>query len=133
MAGSELVRAAGIVLRDGGGEIKLTLKPESLGSVRIRMNLVDNAIEGRIIVDNSAVKHAFEGSLDSLMRALTAEGFQTASLSVSVGGQNADNGRQDDRDAAPRVRRVGAAQGFDRNVPGVESLSLGDLLVNLFV
>jgi len=28
---------------------------------------------------------------------------------------------------------VGAAQGFDRNVPGVESLSLGDLLVNLFV
>ena len=132
MAGSELVRAAGIVLRDGGGEIKLTLKPESLGSVRIRMNLVDNAIEGRIIVDNSAVKHVFEGSLDSLMRALTAEGFQTASLSVSVGGQNADNGRQDDRDAAPRVQRV-SAQGFDRNVPGVESLSLGDLLVNLFV
>ena len=36
-----------IVLRDGGGEIKLVLKPESLGSVRIRMNLVDNAIEGQ--------------------------------------------------------------------------------------
>ncbi len=135
MAGSELTRAAGIILRDGGGEIKLTLKPESLGSVRIRMNLVDNAIEGRIIVDNAAVKHVFEGSLDSLMRALTAEGFQTASLQVSVGGQGADNGRSD-REPLPRMRRVnaaGSATGFDWNVPGVESVSLGDLLVNMFV
>jgi flagellar hook-length control protein FliK len=134
MAGSELTRAAGIILRDGGGEIKLTLKPESLGNVRIRMNLVDNAIEGRIIVDNTAVKHVFEGSLDSLMRALTAEGFQTASLQVSVGGQNADGGRPD-RESLPRTRRVEASRPVagDWNVPGVENLSMGDLLVNLFV
>jgi len=137
MAGSELTRAAGIILRDGGGELKLTLKPESLGSVRIRMNLVDNSIEGRIIVDNTAVKHIFEGSLDSLMRALTAEGFQTASLQVSVGGQGSDNGRQD-KDPATRPRRVEglnrtAGSGMDWNVPGAENLSLGDLLVNLFV
>jgi flagellar hook-length control protein FliK len=134
MAGSELTRAAGIILRDGGGEIKLTLKPESLGNVRIRMNLVDNAIEGRIIVDNTAVKHVFEGSLDSLMRALTAEGFQTASLQVSVGGQNADGGRPD-RESLPRTRRIEASRAVagDWNVPGVENLSMGDLLVNLFV
>jgi flagellar hook-length control protein FliK len=134
MAGSELTRAAGIILRDGGGEIKLTLKPESLGNVRIRMNLVDNAIEGRIIVDNAAVKHVFEGSLDSLMRALTAEGFQTASLQVSVGGQNADGGRPD-RESLPRTRRIEASRAVagDWNVPGVENLSMGDLLVNLFV
>lgn len=131
MAGSELARAAGIVLRDGGGEIKLLLKPESLGSVRIRMNLVDNAIEGRIIVDNQAVKHVFEGGLGALTRALTAEGFQTASLQVSVGGQGANDERSD-KEAAPRVRRVAAA-GFEGNVPGVENMSLGDLLVNLFV
>ncbi|HUI73044.1 MAG TPA: flagellar hook-length control protein FliK [Spirochaetia bacterium] len=134
MAGSELTRAAGIILRDGGGEIKLTLKPESLGSVRIRMNLVDNSIEGRIIVDNTAVKHVFEGSLDSLMRALTAEGFQTASLQVSVGGQGADASRQE-KENVPRIRRVESREvaGLDWNVPGVENLSLGDLLVNLFV
>jgi flagellar hook-length control protein FliK len=135
MAGSELTRAAGIILRDGGGELKLTLKPESLGSVRIRMNLVDNSIEGRIIVDNTAVKHVFEGSLSSLMRALTAEGFQTASLQVSVGGQNPDNGRQE-REPTPRMRRVEALHGsssLDWNVPAAENLSMGDLLVNLFV
>jgi flagellar hook-length control protein FliK len=131
MAGSELVRASNLVLKDGGGEIRLVLKPESLGSVRIRMNVVDNAIEGRIIVDSAAIKHVFDGSVDALRRALTAEGFQTGSLQVSVGGQNTDAEDRRRQDEAPAVRRV-VAQGFERNVPGVENVSLGDLFVNLF-
>lgn len=130
MAGSELVKTSGIILRDGGGEIRLVLKPESLGSVRIRMNIVDNGIEGRIIVDTQAVKQVLDGSMDSLARALTAQGFQTASLQVSVGGQNADGGREAEQ--APSGSRRESADGFERNVPGIESLSLGDLLVNLF-
>jgi hypothetical protein len=133
MAGSELVRASSLVLKDGGGEIRLVLKPESLGSVRIRMNVVDNAIEGRIIVDSSAVKHVLDGSIDALRRALTAEGFQMGSLQVSVGGQNAETGGRQQRDeASAAVRRI-AALDFERNVPGAENVSLGDLFVNLFV
>jgi flagellar hook-length control protein FliK len=131
-AGNELVKATHMVLRDGGGEIRLVLKPESLGSVRIKMHLVDNAIEGKIVVDNQAVKQVIDGNLDSLMRALRAEGFQGATLQVSVGGQNADNGRQAQDDRPEALRRV-TAQGFERNIPGVENLSMGDLLVNLFV
>lgn len=130
MAGSEMVRASGIILRDGGGEIRLVLRPESLGSVRIRMNLVDNGIEGRIIVDNAAVKQVLDSSLDALARALTAQGFQTASLEVAVGGQNADGGRAAG-EPHPATRQQ-VAEGFERNVPGIESMSLGDLLVNLF-
>jgi flagellar hook-length control protein FliK len=133
MAGSELLRATNLVLKDGGGEIRLVLKPESLGSVRIRMNIVDNAIEGRIIVDSSSVKQVMEASIDALRRALTAEGFQTGSLQVSVGGQNAETGGRQEQDRQPQpVRRI-AAQGFGSNVPGVENVSLGDLLVNVFV
>jgi flagellar hook-length control protein FliK len=133
MAGSELVRASQLVLKDGGGEIRLVLKPESLGSVRVRMNVVDNNIEGRIIVDSAAVKHVMDGSVDALRRALTAEGFQMGSLQVSVGGQDAqaDQRRQQER-APSEVRRI-TAQGFERNVPGAEDLNLGDLFVNLFV
>ena len=131
MAGSELLKATGIILRDGGGEIRLVLKPESLGSVRIRMNLVDNALEGKIIVDTPAVKQVFDGSIDALMKALIAGGFQTASLEVSVGGQGADNGRA--AQEPPAALRKETVQDFERNVPGIESVSLGDLLVNLFV
>jgi flagellar hook-length control protein FliK len=133
MAGSELVRASQLVLKDGGGEIRLVLKPESLGSVRVRMNVVDNNIEGRIIVDSAAVKHVMDGSVDALRRALTAEGFQMGSLQVSVGGQDAQADQRRRQEQAPsEVRRI-TAQGFERTIPGAEDVSLGDLFVNLFV
>ena len=132
MAGSELAQATNLILKDGGGEIRLLLKPESLGSVRIRMNVVDNRIEGTIVVDSAAVKHVFDGSVDALRRALTAEGFQTGSLSVSVGGQGADPGDHQQRQALAAVQRV-AVQGFESTIPGIETMSLGDLFVNLFV
>jgi flagellar hook-length control protein FliK len=133
MAGSELVRASSLVLKDGGGEIRLVLKPESLGSVRIRMNMVDNAIEGRIIVDSSAVKNVVDGSLDALRRALTAEGFQMGSLQVSVGGQNTDGSARQQQEQETAAVRRNAAASFESSVPGLENVSLGDLFVNMFV
>ena len=132
MAGTELLRASTLVLKDGGGEIRLVLKPESLGSVRIRMNLVDNAIEGRIVVDSSSVKQVVDANMDALRRALTAQGFQPGSLQVSVGGQGTDADARRQDQPAPEVRRV-TSQAFDQSVPAADALSLGDMLVNLFV
>jgi flagellar hook-length control protein FliK len=131
MAGSELAKTAGIILRDGGGEIRLVLKPESLGSVRVRLNLSDNKIEGTFIVDNSAVKQVIDGNLDSITRALSAEGFQTASLQVSVGGGGADPDSQQRQ--APLARRVESVAGFTGALAGAgEPLGWDELLVNLF-
>ena len=131
MAGSELTRAAGIILRDGGGgEIRLVLRPESLGSVRVRLNLTDNVIDGKIIVDNPAVKHIVEGSIDSLTRALSADGFQTASLQVSVGGGGGGAAREDR--GIPAVRRIESARGFAATAAEAVAADWGDLLVNLF-
>jgi flagellar protein FlbC len=133
MAGSELLRASTMVLRDGGGEIRLVLKPESLGSVRIRMNVLDNSIDGKIIVDNASVKQVFDGNIDALKRALTAEGFQMGSLQVSVGGQGAgSDARNAEQERHAAVGRVAAAEDFQRSVPGIEAMSLGELMVNLF-
>lgn len=94
MAGADLVRTAGIVVRDGGGEIRLTLKPESLGSVRIRLSLEDGRVEGRIVVDTAEARQAFEAGIEGLTRALQADGFQTGQLQVSVSGGNANDSRQ---------------------------------------
>jgi flagellar hook-length control protein FliK len=132
MAGTEFLRASNLILKDGGGEIRLVLKPESLGSIRIRMNLVDNAIEGRIVVDSSSVKQVVDANMDALRRALTAQGFQPGSLQVSVGGQGTDADARRRDQPAPAVRRI-TSQAFERSVPQVEAMSLGDMLVNLFV
>jgi len=127
----ELVKTAGIVVRDGdAGEIRLVLKPESLGSVRIRMSLGDDGIEGRIIVDSQAVKEIFEGRLSDLAQALQQEGFQNATLSVSVGGGDADGRRREETASGSPPKRL--ENELERAVPAVGPVSMnGDYRVNL--
>ena len=135
MSGSDLVRTVGLVVRDGGGEIRLTLKPESLGSVRIRLSLEDGRIEGRIVVDTPEARQAFEAGIDGLTRALQADGFQTGSLQVSVSGGNAGDSRQaagllGDTIAAARLRASDEA--LEAAVPAAGWAGGGDGLVNVF-
>jgi flagellar hook-length control protein FliK len=127
---AQLVRTAGIVVRDGNaGEIRLVLKPESLGSVRIRMSLGDDGIDGRIFVESQAVKEIFEGRLADLAQALRQGGFQNANLSVFVSGGDVD-GRRREAEAGPSPRQAGRE--FERAVPTLDAVSLaGDYRVNL--
>ena len=121
---SEVLRRAGLVIRDGGGEMRLILKPESLGSVRINLNLTGNHIEGRIIVENNTVKQLFESQLFHLSQAFKEDGFESTALEVSVGGRQ---GRRSPRD--PDFRE--ASRRFEDHTAVVEQTSLGDWLVNL--
>jgi flagellar hook-length control protein FliK len=135
MTGADLVRTAGLVVRDGGGEIRLTLKPESLGSVRIRLSLEDGMVEGRIIVDTPEARQAFEAGLDSLTRALHADGFQTGSLSVSVSGGNANDSRQAAGllgDTITGARLRASDEALQAAVTPVGWTGGGDGLVNVF-
>ncbi|MDA8427329.1 MAG: flagellar hook-length control protein FliK, partial [Treponema sp.] len=82
----EIVKNAHIVLKDGdSGMIRLRLKPESLGDVKIELNLSDKNISGRIVVQSDEAKHAFERNLNDLADAFRQGGFESAKLEVSVG------------------------------------------------
>jgi flagellar hook-length control protein FliK len=135
MTGSDLVRTVGLVVRDGGGEIRLTLKPESLGSVRIRLSLEDGKIEGRIVVDTPEARQVFEASIDSLTRALHADGFQTGSLQVSVSGGNANDSRQAAGllgDTIRGARLRASDEALQASLPLAGWTGGGDGLVNVF-
>jgi flagellar hook-length control protein FliK len=83
----EIVKNAHIVLKDGdSGTIRLRLKPESLGNVKIELNLSDNNISGRIIVESDEAKNAFERNMNELADAFKQGGFDSARLEVAVGG-----------------------------------------------
>ncbi len=89
---SEMVKHSGIILKNGGsGEIHLVLKPESLGSVRVRLNLEDNHIGGRIIVDNNTVKEIIRQHLGDLETALQEKGYESAGLNVFVAGEHKES------------------------------------------
>jgi hypothetical protein len=123
--GDDIVRQASIVLKDGGaGLIRLTLKPESLGNVKIRLEMAENKIAGRIIVESNEALRAFEREMQSLEQAFKDSGFNGASIEMSVSSDNGGNhgNRQEQGDAGPFFsgRLHLAASGYE---------SGGDLLV----
>ncbi len=128
----EVVQRMGFILKDGGkGEIRLVLKPESLGSVRIRINISDNIVEGRIIVENNIIKEIFESSLDQLKAALKSEGFQTAGLEVSVG--NGRTGDQTKEEWSSGRLRVEALEEFEKGIAVFAGFEKEDYLINLVI
>ncbi len=95
---AEIVKQGSLVLRDGdSGTIRLLLKPESLGNVKVRLELADNHITGRIVVESEEAREAFQADLERLAKDFIDSGFQDAKLEVSVdpgAGGGAGNGRE---------------------------------------
>jgi len=128
----EIVQKSRIILQDGGkGEIRLILKPESLGRVRIRINIQDNSIEGRILVENNSVRELFEGNLEHLKNALRSEGFGAAALEVAVSGEK--SGRDPAREEFPAMSKDGASDEFERSMSLLADFDEEDLLIDLVV
>ena len=80
---TEIVRHAAVFLRnDGEGTIRLSLRPESLGNIKIRLEMSENKIVGHIIVENSEAFRAFERELPVLERAFQDSGFSETNLEM---------------------------------------------------
>ena len=127
----EVVKQTGIILKDGGnGEIRLVLKPENLGSIRIRLALNESSLEGRIVVDNNSVKELVESSLDNLKNALRMEGYQT-NLEVSVGHRRNWSGNEQAQ-TQQMGWLAGSSEEFDKAVPLFLDMKPDYELVNLF-
>jgi len=129
----EIVRSARLIVRGSDrGEIRLNLKPESLGSVRIALQMQDGHIAGRIIVDNQSVREAFEQNLAALQKAFAEGGMDASGLEVSVADSGRDSGETED--GAPGRSSTGAAAAsFEDAVPTVSSIEERHDLVDLVV
>lgn len=115
-ANAEIVKNARIVLRDNDhGEIRLRLKPEHLGSVRIELYLEEDRIAGHIFVENETVRDAFEENLRYLQQAFAQEGLTAGELDVSVG-----NGNREDRQQPGQPHERSRVRELERHVAGAE-------------
>ena len=80
----DFVKAGNIVLRDNDqGSINMILKPESLGNVKINLQVSDNVITGQITVHSKEAFEAFKQNMDTLRQAFQDSGFENATLNLS--------------------------------------------------
>ncbi len=133
--GSDIVKAAHIVLRDGdSGMIRLRLDPESLGGVKIELKIADKKLSGVIVVESDMAGQAFKDSLQSLRDAFSASGFETQSLEVEVRNGNSggrESGQGGKEEANPYFSR--RLKELDAAVPQVRSSASRDGLLNVVI
>jgi flagellar protein FlbC len=134
---TKIVKNASIVVRsDSSGEIKVVLHPENMGRVRIQVQMEDNRIAGRIYVDNTSVKEAFEANLKNLERAFLQEGFDSAKLDVFVGGREQSHRQKASASTGwnGSAEERAAVESLAASVPQVDRYSLYDnSLIDLVV
>lgn len=85
----DFVKTGSIILKDNDvGSIKLILHPESLGNVKIDLQITDNTINGKIVVASQEAFNAFKDSMDSLKQAFMQSGYETSNFDLNLAGQN---------------------------------------------
>lgn len=85
----DFVKTGSIILKDNDvGSIKLILHPESLGNVKIDLQISDNTINGKIVVASQEAFNAFKDSMDSLKQAFMQNGYETSNFDLNLAGQN---------------------------------------------
>lgn len=85
----EFVKAGRLVLRNNNsGSVNMILKPESLGNVKISLNVSDKVITGQITVNSKEAYEAFKENLENLKQAFQDSGFESASLNLSLANDN---------------------------------------------
>ena len=118
---SDIVRHASMMLRDeGAGTIRLALKPETLGNVKIRLEMAENKITGHIVVESEEALRAFEREVHSLEQAFRESGFEAANLEMSLAG-NGGGAEQDWREASSFLPGQMIASQYDAALEGAET------------
>jgi flagellar hook-length control protein FliK len=73
-----------VQLRDGKNEIRIQLKPESLGSLEIRAEATSNGVVARITAESAAVKNYLENNLHILQQNLQDQGLKVERIQIAV-------------------------------------------------
>jgi flagellar hook-length control protein FliK len=102
--------------KSGITEMRILLRPESLGEVQLRIRMDGDVVMGKIYVENQQVKHIVESNLNVLKDALAQHNIQTGSFDVNVNHGN------DTRDQMQMMAELAAIAG--RN--GGKSANGGD-------
>ncbi|KMQ50621.1 Flagellar hook-length control protein FliK [Chitinispirillum alkaliphilum] len=75
-------------VRSGVHELRIQLRPESLGDVHLSIRMEGEVVSARIQVENSQVKQIIENNLQMLKDALEEQNLNAGAFSVDVSGGN---------------------------------------------
>ncbi|NLY30524.1 MAG: flagellar hook-length control protein FliK [Firmicutes bacterium] len=98
----QIVRGVELNVKGENGEIRLQLKPDSLGEVEVRIATNNGLVSAAFVAESQRVKSLIEAGLPQLKQQLMEQGLNIQGFSVEVGG-----GSTYGRDPYPRGLEAG--------------------------
>lgn len=124
----QIVEKLKVDFRQDVTEIKLTLKPESLGDVSLKISVQNGVVTAQFTAESQRVKEIIESNFAELKNSLNEKGVQVSELTVFVGqnGYGDDGGRRETEKPELSSRRIsqiigGAAVEAEAEAPPAES------------
>lgn len=89
---SQLVEHAKVMVDGGDSQMEISLKPEHLGKVHLKVALENHIISAKFVAESEQVRQVIESNLVQLRKSLNESGVQIDSLVVSTGYQSGAEG-----------------------------------------
>ncbi len=86
----ELIKQAQVIIKKGGGEMNVEMKPEGMGQVHLRVALDNGQVSIQMMAQNDKVKKLLEDGIHELKSNLASHKLQVESLKIGIA-----NGFQD--------------------------------------
>lgn len=91
---NQVVRAAQFGLKEGRDEVKLLLKPQNLGWVKVKIAVEGQKVMARILVEREGVRDLLEHNLHSLNQALQNQNLKVSNIVIELLGENEQQAKE---------------------------------------
>jgi flagellar hook-length control protein FliK len=89
-----IIHNAQLLASKGGGEMHMTLKPDHLGEIQLKVAMEGNHVNVQMVTERGEVKKLIEQSVHELRHGLAQHDLSMAKLDVSVGDKTAGGFKQ---------------------------------------
>jgi flagellar hook-length control protein FliK len=135
---AQIVEKAKVSINHGNGEMEVSLKPEHLGKLHLKISVENQLVTAKFVAESQQVKEVIETNLNQLRRNLQDTGIQVDQLMVSVGQHNNDGAFQDashnsgsfaQHSNSPAINQEVSAKSLNNNAQ--EKRSRGETVIDL--
>lgn len=81
----QIVESVKVIRQQGETEVRLQLRPESLGQVTVQLHMSGSDVSVRLLADTAHAQSVIQENLPQLKAAFAAQGLQVQSLNIDLG------------------------------------------------
>lgn len=107
----QVMNQAQYLVKNGGGEVKVQMTPEGMGTVQLKLDLKDGKVNVQMTADNHETKKILEDSLKDLKNSLSSHKLSVDHVKVDVvGAPSSEMGSQNNQNMNSDAQRDSTRQ-----------------------